>query len=53
LVIYHAACVHIGQGRSGQAAALFFLINPCGQGLLENSVRGAAQMCGHLIDSLS
>jgi len=43
--------IHIGQRLAGQAAAFFLLIEPGGQGLLDDPVLGALQTLGNLIDT--
>src|SRR5690625_7453209 len=45
--------IHIGQSLTGQAAALLFLIEPGGQGLLDDPVPGTLQAIGNFIDALS
>lgn len=52
-MINHAASFHVGQRLSGQAAALFFLVNPRGQSVIDNPDLGATLTCCKLIDSLS
>ena len=42
--------IHIDQRLASQAAALFLLIEPCGQGLFDDSVLGALQPLGNFID---
>lgn len=50
LVINHAASIHLGQSLTGQMTMLFFLVDPGGQGLLDDPVLGALQALSHQID---
>ena len=51
-MVNNAASVNIGQGLTGQATALFFLVYPGGQSLFDDPVFGAFQTLGHQIDLL-
>lgn len=51
-MVDHSPGIHIGQRLASQAAAFFLLIEPCGQGLLDDPVLGAFQPLGNFIDTL-